>query len=55
MKILKIKDCNKFHRTPEELRELDKENDIKLLGLLKYLRRRNYKKIQKGIISKCQK
>jgi len=37
-----------FHRTAEELRELDKENDIKLLRLLKYLRRRNYKKIQKG-------
>jgi len=35
-----------FHITAEELRELDKENDIKLLGLLEYLRRRNDKKIR---------
>jgi len=38
----------KFHITAEELRELDKENDIKLLKLWKYIRRRNNKKIQKG-------
>ena len=37
-----------FHKTGEELRKLDKENDIKLLRLLEYLRRRNDKKIQKG-------
>jgi len=36
-----------FHRSIEELREFVKENDIKLLELLKYMRRRNYKKIQK--------
>lgn len=48
MKILKIKDCNKFHKTPEELREFVKENNIKLLELMKYIRRRNNKKIQKG-------
>ena len=39
---------SKFHRTAEELREFVKENDIKLLRLLEYLRRRNDKKIQKG-------
>ena len=44
MKIL----ISKFNKTKEELRELDKENNIKLLRLLEYLRRRNYKKIQKG-------
>jgi len=27
-----------FHKTAEELREFDRENDIKLLRLLKYLR-----------------
>ena len=32
----------------EELREFIKENDIKLLELLRYMRRRNDKKIQKG-------
>jgi len=37
-----------FHRTAEELREFTKENNIKLLQLLEYLRRRNDKKIQKG-------
>lgn len=37
-----------FHKTAEELRELVKENDIKLLELSGYLRRRNNKKIQKG-------
>lgn len=37
-----------FHRTTEELREFEKENDIKLLKLLECLRKRNYKKIQKG-------
>jgi len=39
-----------FHKTREELRKLDRENDIKLLNLLEYLRRRNDKKIQKGRI-----
>ena len=48
MKILKIKYSSKFHRTAEELREFTKENDIKLLELLKYMRRRNDKNIQKG-------
>jgi len=37
-----------FHKTKEELKEIEKENDIKLLELLEYLRRRNDKKIQKG-------
>ena len=37
-----------FHKTAEELRELDKENNIKLLRLWEYLRKRNNKKIQKG-------
>jgi len=39
---------SKFHRTTEELREFAKENNIKLLELWEYLRRRNDKKIQKG-------
>jgi hypothetical protein len=38
-----------FHKTAEKLRELDKENNIKLLMLLEYLKRRNNKKIQKEI------
>ena len=38
---------SKFHKTAEELRELDKENDIKLLRLLEYLRRR--RKVKHGI------
>ncbi|MBA7575705.1 hypothetical protein ES708_17541 [subsurface metagenome] len=33
-----------FHKTAEELRELDKENNIKLLGLLRYLRKRKGRK-----------
>jgi len=37
-----------FHKTAEELRKLDKENSIKLLRLLDYLKKRNDKKIQKG-------
>ena len=37
----------KFRRSIEELREFAKENDIKLLELLKYMRKRNDKKIQK--------
>ena len=41
---------DKFRRSAEELREFVKENDIKLLGLFEYLRRRNDKKIEKGII-----
>ena len=43
MKILKIKNCNKFHKTAEELREFIKENNIKLLRLLRYLRKRKVK------------
>jgi len=43
-----FKRVNIFHRSVEELKEFAKENDIKLLELLKYMRRRNYKKIQKG-------
>ena len=39
---------NMFHRTTEELKEFAKENDIKLLKLLEYLRRRNDKNIQRG-------
>ena len=38
---------NMFHRTPEELREFHKENDIKLLKLLKYIGKRSNEKIQK--------
>ena len=34
---------SKFHKTREELRELNKENDIKLLRLWEYIRRRNDK------------
>jgi len=41
---------NKFRRSAEELREFIKENDIKLLELLKYMRRRNDKKIQKETV-----
>ena len=37
-----------FHKTAEELRKLDKENNIKLLRLLEYLKKRNNKKIKKG-------
>jgi len=40
-----------FHKTAEELRELNKENDIKLLRLFKYIRRRNDKKIEKETVS----
>lgn len=36
-----------FHKTPEESKEFAKENDIKLLELLKYIRKRNDKKIKK--------
>ena len=32
-----------FHKTAGELREFTKENDIKLLELLKYMRRRKVK------------
>ena len=34
---------NIFHKTKEELRELKKENNIKLLKLLEYLRKRKVK------------
>ena len=44
----KIKGTNKFRRSVEDLRKFCEENDIKLLELLKYIRRRNDKKIQKG-------
>jgi len=44
----KLKRVSKFHRTAEELKEFTKENNIKLLELWEYLRRRNDKKIQKG-------
>lgn len=43
-----------FHITAEELKELDKEWDSKLLKLLGYLKRRNYKKIQKETMIRCQ-
>ena len=45
----------KFRRSIKELKEFLKENDIRLLNLSEYLRKRNDKKIEKGIISKCQK
>ena len=44
----KIKRHNKFRRNMEDLRKFIKENDIKLLELLEYIRIRNRKKIQKG-------
>jgi len=44
-----------FHVTAEELKELDREYNIKLLRLLEYLRKRNDKKIKKEITIKCQK
>ena len=37
-----------FHKTTEELEEFTRENNIKLLKLLEYIRKRNYKNIQKG-------
>ena len=37
---------NKFRRSVEELREFAKENDIKLLRLLEYLRKRKIKKYE---------
>lgn len=40
------------YKTTEELREFNKKNDIKLLKLWEYLRRRNYKKIQKETVLK---
>jgi len=43
---LKIKK-SMFHKTAEELKEFKKENNIKLLKLLEYLKKRNYKKIGK--------
>ncbi|MBA7534336.1 hypothetical protein ES705_26582 [subsurface metagenome] len=38
---------NKFHKTKGELRKLAKENNIKLLKLLKYLRKRTDKRFKK--------
>ena len=32
-----------FHKTAEELKKLDKENDIKLLKLLEYIKKRKVK------------
>jgi len=43
---------SKFRRNLKELKEFIKENDIKLLKLWEYLRRRNYKKIQKETMPK---
>ena len=40
---------NKFRRSIEKLREFIKENDVKLLELLKYIRKRNTKRFKKGI------
>ena len=40
----------KFRRSVKELREFIKENDIKLLELMRYLRKRNYKKIEKETV-----
>ncbi len=42
---------SKFHKTKGELRKLAKENNIKLLGLWGYLRKRNDKKIKKETVS----
>jgi hypothetical protein len=39
----------KFRKSVKELRGFVKENDIKLLELLEYIRMRNRKKIQKGV------
>ncbi len=39
---------SQVHMTAEELREIEKENDVKLLRLWKYLKKRSNKKIQKG-------
>ena len=36
----------KFRRSVKELREFIKENDIKLLGLLKYIKKRSNKKLR---------
>ena len=40
-----------FHKTAEELRKFTQENNIKLLRLLEYLRKRSNKKIQKETVS----
>ena len=42
----------KFRRSVKELREFVEENDIKLLEFLKYMRRRNGKKIRKETVLK---
>ena len=41
----------KFKKNVEELRKFIKENDIKLLELLEYIRKRNYKKVRKETIN----
>ena len=43
---------NMFRKSPGELKVFIKENNIKLLKLLKYLRKRNDKKIQKETVPK---
>jgi len=43
-----IKRPNKFRRNVEDLRTFVKENDIKLLELLEYIRTGKRKKIKKG-------
>ena len=45
---------SQFRKNIEELREFTKENDIKLLGLLKYLRKRSNKKIKKETVSNAK-
>ncbi len=47
VKTLEVKYPNKFHRTAEELREFIKENNIKLLELWKYIKKRSNKKISR--------
>ena len=41
-----------FHRTAEELREFVKENDIKLLRLLKYIKKRKVKDEKQNRVEK---
>ena len=41
----------KFKKNVEELRKFIKENDIRLLGLLEYIRKRNHKKVRKETIN----
>ena len=41
----------KFRKSVKELREFTKENDIKLLKLWKYIKKRSNKKIKKETVS----